>query len=193
VQPQDEELRRLQREKLAEGSLVAGIHRILLPMRQRLDKGSPVQTIEARLLEKMGEKNDLSITLLNVAQTGKRAEGLAFLNELNGYFRRQEIVRKVVESSDSAQAILAEARKDYDLLVMGASEEKRPDNAMFTPLVDYVVRFAPVLLSLSMVLVRNQTGRPSVFWCPPMAARPPAPLPNWALPWPPMGMNRSPS
>jgi Kef-type K+ transport system membrane component KefB len=160
VQPQDEELRRLQREKLAEGSLVAGIHRILLPMRQRLDKGSPVQTIEARLLEKMGEKNDLSITLLNVAQTGKRAEGLAFLNELNGYFRRQEIVRKVVESSDSAQAILAEARKDYDLLVMGASEEKRPDNAMFTPLVDYVVRFAPC----PTVVVHGPRSQPD--WAP---------------------------
>jgi nucleotide-binding universal stress UspA family protein len=160
VQPKDEELRRLQQEKLAAGSQIAGIHRVLLPMRRRVQRGAPVQTIEARLLEKMGAKTDLSITLFNVANPGDRTAGINFLNELNGYFDKQEIVRKVVEHTKPDQAILTEARKDYDLLVMGASEEARGGNVMFTPLVDYIVRFAPC----PTVVVHGRRSQPD--WSP---------------------------
>jgi nucleotide-binding universal stress UspA family protein len=95
-----------------------------------------------------------------VANPGDRAAGTNFLNELNGYFDDQEIVRKVVEHTKPDQAILAEARKDYDLLVMGASEEARPDDVMFTPLVDYIVRFAPC----PTVVVHGRRSQPD--WSP---------------------------
>ncbi|SRR5579884_604240 len=143
VEPEDQELERLRREELAKGSLVANIHRVLLPVRRRKDGGSPIQTIESRILEKMGAKTDLSLTLLNITEPGNKAEGTEFLDALGLLFSQKELVKKVVESSAPVNAILDEAQKDYDLLVLGASGKNRGSNILFTPLVDYLVRSSP--------------------------------------------------
>jgi Kef-type K+ transport system membrane component KefB/nucleotide-binding universal stress UspA family protein len=144
VQPEEQELQRLRQEDLAAGSLIANIHRVLLPVRRREEKSAPVQTVEAHLLEKLGQKTDLSVTLLNITAPGERTNGAVFLDNLADVFARQEeLVKKVVESNNPAQAILDEARKDYELLLMGASETKRGSEILFTPLVDFLVRLAP--------------------------------------------------
>jgi Kef-type K+ transport system membrane component KefB/nucleotide-binding universal stress UspA family protein len=144
VQPEEQELLRLRQEELAEASLIANVHRVLLPVRQR-DSGidDAIQTIEAHVLEIMGKQIPLSITLLNVARPGRRAEGIAFVNELSRLFSRTEVVKKVVEHDQPAEVILNELKKDYDLLVLGASQRSRKQGIMFTPLVDYLVRLAP--------------------------------------------------
>lgn len=143
VEPSEEELRRLQMEEMAEGSPVANIHRVLLPVRRREMDNRAVQTIEAHVLEKIGAETELSLTLLTVVEPGQRKEGAAFLKELEPMFSQKEVVRKVVEGSDAPALILDEAAKDYDLLVFGASEESRGTEIVFTPLVDYLVRLAP--------------------------------------------------
>lgn len=143
VQPNEEELRRLRQEELAVGSLVANIHRVLLPVRQREHAGSAVQTIEAHVLEKIGAKSDLSLTLLSVVTPGMRSNGAVFVEELGQMFSQKELIKKAVEGTHPATVILDEARKDYDLLVLGASEESKGTNVVFTPLVDYLVRMAP--------------------------------------------------
>jgi len=143
VEPEEQELERLRREELAKGSLVANIHRVLLPIRQRKDSDSPIQTIESRILEKMGAKADLSLTLLNVTEPGNKAEGAEFLDKLSPLFSQKELIKKVVESSSPVNAILDEAQKDYDLLVLGASGKNRGSSILFTPLVDYLVRSSP--------------------------------------------------
>ncbi len=141
VEPGEEEIRRLRQEELTQGSLLARVHRVLLPVRLR-DDGGAVRTIDAYLLQRLWPKSDLSITLLNVATSGERARTAQFLDELGALFPEREVVKKVVESSDAADAILDEAQKDYDLLVLGATERMRSD-VLFTPLVDYLVRVAP--------------------------------------------------
>lgn len=144
VKPEEQELQRLREEELAAGSLIANIHRVLLPVRKRETGNTPVQTVEAHLLEKLGKKTDLSVTLLNVAEAGERASSVAFLENLGTIFPQQdELIRKVVESSDPAQVILEEVEKDYELLLLGASEENRGSKVLFTPMVDYLVRLAP--------------------------------------------------
>lgn len=143
VIPSEEELERLRREKLAAGSLIANIHRVLLPVRHRQGNGAVVPTIEARLLDKIGAKTALSATLLNVSRPGEGGDGLAYLTKLAPQFTQKEIVPKVIESSNVTDAILGELRKDYDLLVLGASEKDRGTDTLFTPIVDYMVRFAP--------------------------------------------------
>ena len=51
---------------------------------------------------------------------------------------------KVVESRDPVGVILDEAQKNYDLLVLGATEEQtRRDDSVFHPIVDRIVRLAP--------------------------------------------------
>jgi Kef-type K+ transport system membrane component KefB/nucleotide-binding universal stress UspA family protein len=145
VEPEQQELERLRREEMALGSIIAGIHRVLLPVRRRdtPDNGAALKTVEARLLERMGLHTNISVTLFNVAEPGERALGTAYLREIAGLFEGSEVVRKVVESRDFADAILDEAAKDYDLLVLGASERHRDSDVLFSPLVDTLVRLSP--------------------------------------------------
>jgi len=156
VQPGEEEMKRLRQEELAAGSVVANIHRVLLPVRQRELDNSAVQTIEAHVLDKIGAKSSLSLTLLNVAQPGNRANGTRFLNELAPLFSQKELLKKVVEETQPDKVILDEARKDYDLLVFGASEENKGSGIVFTPLVDCLVRLSPC----PTLIVRGQRVQP---------------------------------
>lgn len=69
-----EEEERLKREELEAGSLVADIHRVLLPVRHRDIKpgNQAIQSVEAQILELLGKTTELSITLFTVAQSGKK-------------------------------------------------------------------------------------------------------------------------
>jgi Kef-type K+ transport system membrane component KefB/nucleotide-binding universal stress UspA family protein len=139
VTPSEAEAKRLAREEFAAGSLVANIHRVLLPVRAQ--QGRDLQTIEARILDELGD--DLSVTLLTVGGADARAAAGQHLGELAGLFSQAEVNRKVVESETAAEVILDEAAKDYDLLILGASEAPARSEMLFTPLVDYLVRMAP--------------------------------------------------
>ncbi len=143
VQPEAQELERLRREEMNRGNLIANVRRVLLPVRRRqsLEEGA-TQTIEAVLLEKIGQTSEVSVTLFNVTDNGE-SESAAFLSNLSKQFSQQNPTRKVVKGNDPAAAILDELEKDYDLLVMGASERDRGAEVLFTPLVDQLVRLAP--------------------------------------------------
>lgn len=145
VEPDEQEKLRLEKEMHAKGSKVANIYRVLLPVRIRDDGDSVIQTIESAVLEKMGKKTGLSITLLTVAQPGEREKAGRFLNKLSALFNQKEIVKKVVESSNAPDVILDEVKKDYDLLVLGASRETFDSEILFSPLVDYLVRLSPCM------------------------------------------------
>ncbi len=143
--PEDpQEAARLQEESLASASPLSRVHRVLLPVRPRdLLSGENMQTIESRILDMMGKDAKLSVTLLHVAPPGRRAENQRFVNDLASKFSQSELVKKVVESQDISGAILDELQKDYDLLVLGASERHRSADILFTPMVDSLVRMAP--------------------------------------------------
>jgi Kef-type K+ transport system membrane component KefB len=139
VEPNAEESRRLAQEALAAHSLVANIHRVLLPV--RVKPGKDLQTIEARILDELG--GDLSVTLLNVSPSGERMVAAAHLAELAELFDQAEVNRKVIEGNSPAEVILDEAAKDYDLLILGAPDAGSSTELLFTPLVDNLVRMAP--------------------------------------------------
>lgn len=143
VEPEAQELERLKREEMIAGSLIAQVHRVLMPIRRRPVVDSDLQTVEARLLERMGAHTDLSITLLNVSGPGEREEGTEFLRAMAPIFSGNELLRKVVVSDDPVDVILDEVEKDYDLLILGASERHRGDTVLFSPLVDTLVRLSP--------------------------------------------------
>jgi nucleotide-binding universal stress UspA family protein len=91
----------------------------------------------------MGAKTNLSVTLLTVAEPGGKAKSTEFLDQLSLLFSQKELVKKVVEGDKPTDIILDEAKKDYDLMVLGASERNRNSDTLFTPLVDYLVRLSP--------------------------------------------------
>jgi nucleotide-binding universal stress UspA family protein len=161
VEPEQQELERLRREDLSRGSRVAKIHRVLLPLRQR-PAGDIVHTLEAAILDRLAAKGPVAVTMFNVAKPGERALSNEFLDMITPLYGALEITRRIVEDDQPDTAILAEAQKGYDLLVLGATERKRTDalDAIFHPVVDRLVRFAPCP---AMVL---KGGAASVDWRP---------------------------
>jgi Kef-type K+ transport system membrane component KefB len=157
VTPEAQELERLKREEMAAGSRVARIHRVLLPLRRR-PAAAEVYAVHARMLERLGADAPLAVTLLNVTAPGERDEGTRFLEEVSPLFASMETTRKVVESRDPAAEILAEAQKNYDLLVLGATEERsRRDGSVFHPIVDRIVRLSPC----PSLVIRGDGGTPA--------------------------------
>ncbi|MEX0823029.1 MAG: cation:proton antiporter [Balneolaceae bacterium] len=142
----DEEKQRLKKEELEAKSMVADIHRVLLPVRA----GTPetqsrkgIQSAEAILLELIGQDEDLSLTLLTVTNDENKAACEKNLKEQSKFFNLSEVVTKVVVSKKPGDAIIDEAKKDYDLLVLGATEQSNNRSHLFSPVVDFITRFSP--------------------------------------------------
>jgi Kef-type K+ transport system membrane component KefB len=138
-----EEAARLRKEEIQRSSLVAGIYRVLLPARIQDEVDAPIQRVETRILEKLHRKNALSITLITVASPEERSQAQEFLGRLKQRFREAEVVTKVVEGVEAEEAILREAEKDYDLIVMGATRHRHGKEHLFSRRVDGLIRNAP--------------------------------------------------
>lgn len=143
VKPDEQEAQRLRNEELSEDSLIAHVHRVLFPVRgPRPGHERPAErAIESYVLRQLGE--DLSVTLLNVARPNEKPAGQAHLSAIAAGFDNGEVTRRVVESDSPVDVILDEAQKDYDLIVLGASEESGTSEVVFNRIVDQVVRMAP--------------------------------------------------
>ncbi len=144
IVPDEEERARLRQEEMNRDSLIANTRRVLLPVRPREKvDGSPIQAIEAHILEQLSRKSDLSLTLLTIANNGNRAQSADFLNKLSQLFSVPTMNRKVLTGDKISDLILDEAQKDYDLMVIGATEGQGNSDVLFTPLVDYLIRMSP--------------------------------------------------
>ncbi len=143
VQPEKQELERLEREALLEQNFIAKIGRVLHPVRPRQSDLAHIQRIEAQVLNRLAQSNTLDLNLLTVAAKGQKTQGTAFLDSIASLFEVQTLNRKVIESERPADTILTEVKNDYDLLVLGASEQDSTSEMLFNPLVDYVTRLAP--------------------------------------------------
>ena len=142
VVPEQQELERLKQEELAKDSLIAQVRRVLVPVRRRPGT-QPVHRLEAHIIERLGEKAPISVTLLNVADAADKAAGAAFLDQLASDFEGADVAKKVVVSTAATDAILDEAAKNYQLLILGGTEGDGRTDALFHPMVDAMVRLAP--------------------------------------------------
>ena len=102
-----------------------------------------IQAIQARLLERMAARKDFSLTLLNVANAESKSKSSEYLDAMGRMFAIRNVVKKVVEHSSPVDTILAEAQKNYDLLVLGATDTVSRKDVVFTSIVDYLVRTSP--------------------------------------------------
>ena len=142
VQPSKQEMERLKREELAEESLIAGVRRVLLPVRCRAEERRALFRLEADLIQQMRASSAVAVTLFTVIEECDRETSDRFLDQVEPLFPDVEITRKVVEARDIAAAILEEAQKDYDLLVLGAPARGVKEE-LFDPMVDYLMRVSP--------------------------------------------------
>jgi nucleotide-binding universal stress UspA family protein len=142
VVPDEQESKRLRLEELASDSLLGRVNRVLLPVRQREGANRfAIQKVETHLVGKLG--SDLAVTLFNVTPQGSRNGGVDYLNDMAQLFSASDLSKKVVESDKPVEAILDEAQKDYDLIILGASEKASGSDILFNPLTDQLVRLSP--------------------------------------------------
>jgi Kef-type K+ transport system membrane component KefB len=153
VHPSAEEQERLQREAQASQSWLGDLHRVLVPVRYRADASAIDRPLERAVLAKLGAEQPLSLTLLTVVPEGEGADGDDWLAKVAEDYQAGEINRRVVESKETVKAILEEARKDYQLVVLGATETTPDDRSLFSPVIDQLVRLSPCP---TLVLRRGQ-------------------------------------
>lgn len=142
----EEEKQRLKKEELEAESMVADIHRVLLPVRAgeaESESRKGIQSAESQLLELIGQDKELSLTLFTVTNEENKTFCEKNLKELSGFFNLTEVVTKVVVSKKPGDAIVDEAKKDYDLVVLGATEQSNNRSHLFSPVVDFITRFSP--------------------------------------------------
>jgi Kef-type K+ transport system membrane component KefB len=141
VTPGDEEEMRLAREEVLKGSFVAGLRRVLVPVRPRIGQVG-TQTIQAVLVARLGETNDISTTLLAVAGEKDRVMAGAYLTSLRSVFRNRGTTTRIVSNQDPVGAILHEAEGDYDLLVIGTPSLSGTGDSMFGPVIDDLIKLS---------------------------------------------------
>lgn len=142
IRPEHQELARLRQEELSADSEVAAIRRVLLPVRTR-PLSAAANRLDAHIISRLALHEKISATLLNVCPPGHKTEATDFLANISDQYKDVDLTRKVVEGVPPQAAILAEAEKDYQLLILGATERSQAQAALFHPLVDDLVRMAP--------------------------------------------------
>lgn len=145
------EAQRLQQEEHASRSFIKNVHRVLIPTRG----GANVQ-FAAQLVSYLAQQNPLEVTALYAASNKKpirnnkaatsakdTAVEEAFSAIAEMFQPAKAALQTKIETGDSkVGAILKEASKGYDLIVMGASEQRTRDS-LFNLLVDRVIQEAP--------------------------------------------------
>ena len=144
IEPNKEEIERIKQEEIYSKSILSKINRVLLPVRVRTDLDfTEAKSIEAGILEAIGSKKELSITLLSIISEQDKNNAQKFLNGIAKSFHKSEVNIKIIVANNALEMILEEAQKDYDLLVIGATEKQSSSEMVFNRFIDNLIRFSP--------------------------------------------------
>ena len=140
----EEELARLEADERRRHSFVSNLKRVLLPTR-----GGGNSQIAAQLIAHLVDDEDVEVTSLFVDGDGAvdPAPRLATIESHLNVLAPHN-VRSLVRSDGNgvAPAVLEEARRGYDLLVLGATEQRGAASGggtMFNPFIDEIIQGAP--------------------------------------------------
>lgn len=158
-----DELERLRREELDKNALLSNIDRVLVPLRFRAARREMTNPrLEASILEKVSHSRQLSITLLTAVSKTEELVANEFLDEIAMMFPYHKVSKRVVITEEPGDAILDEAKKGFDLILMGTPENTAGSSTfVFTPLIDYVTRLAPCPVLLVQGKRFDLAGAPS--------------------------------
>jgi len=144
VEPNTDEIKRIKQEEIYAGSILSKINRILLPVRARTDIDiASAKSIESNILEAIASKKDISVTLFSITNDKEKTKAEAFLDGIADTFKMSKVNKKVVVAENALDKILEEAKKDYDLLVIGATENQKNSGMVFNNFTDNLIRFSP--------------------------------------------------
>jgi nucleotide-binding universal stress UspA family protein len=140
----DEEALRLRREEARAGAFVSQLRRVLVPVRPRSDLTGDAQVVGGALLRRLGETNELSITLFSSIDRRRRDDAERYLTSLRSLFdENAAVITRITTGDDAVGGILREAARDFDLLVLGAPEMSPSAGNLFGPMIDDLVKLSP--------------------------------------------------
>lgn len=152
----EEEAQRLEAEAQVKQSFVKRIRRVLLPTR-----GGTNMQLAAQLISHLAHQTPLELTAVHVSDTPPRSapSGQELLKDSSADAAINTLLQgiqlpagpplappfqtRMLSGSNKAAAILQEAGKGYDLIVLGATEARPVSGALFSPVVDQIVQDAP--------------------------------------------------
>ena len=160
----EEEASRLEQEELKSRSFVKQIQRVLIPTRG----GTNVQ-LATQIVGYLARQNPLEITALYIRDPlpGKAKAAALKAKDRTSEFafkmvsqelqlpETSNLQTKVDEGKSKAEIILKETRKNYDLIVLGATESSSK-MSLFNPLVDRIVQDA----GCSTLIVKSHLPQP---------------------------------
>lgn len=139
VPARDQERERLDREKIAEVSFVRGIRRVLVPTR-----GGSNSRVAASLVGGLATAQPLEATVLRVSPQGGPPPVQDEVASALGEAGASNVRSRLVKAEEPGRAILREARRGYDLLVLGApAKDAAGASFPFSGLVDQLIHQSP--------------------------------------------------
>lgn len=162
----DEEKERLKKEEFQAKSMVANIHRVLLPIRPRLSEYDKTPSasrhlLAAEILSSLAIHTQISVTLMMVTSEENTDKYHSFLSEISKSFKNIEVEIKIVKGEKTTFTILNEAGKGYDLILLGATEKDLNKPQLFNPVIDEIVRQAPCPTAVLQVKKTIENWQPN--------------------------------
>jgi Kef-type K+ transport system membrane component KefB len=123
----------------------SGVRRVLVPVRPRSDRASLVSDLGAEIVARVaGAGPPPAVTVMSVATEVERADAAELVAHVATLIpRRHEVATKVIVDDEPVTRILEECARDYDMMLIGASERVADSPFLFNPVVDDLVRLAP--------------------------------------------------
>jgi Kef-type K+ transport system membrane component KefB/nucleotide-binding universal stress UspA family protein len=137
-----DEKERLRREAALSSSFLGQFRRVLLPVRPGPDVGH-TRELQVSILNRLGSLQDMTVTLVAVVPPEGRAEATRHLADLERLLQGTQVKSRVVTGSDPVRAILVEAERDYDLMVLGTPSIDQEAENLFGPLIDDLIKLSP--------------------------------------------------
>jgi Kef-type K+ transport system membrane component KefB len=154
-----DEATRLRREQASAQGLARRFSRVLVPIRPPSHTGDSFD-VKAALLARLAGPESLAVTVMSAADDGERAEAEATVRmAARNIGFRADVTARVIPG-DPVRAVLDEAAKGYDLVLLGATDVAANLDALFGSVVDDIVR----MVSMPTLVVRG--GQVPAGWQP---------------------------
>jgi nucleotide-binding universal stress UspA family protein len=138
----DEEQERLRKEAALSSSFLGRVRRVLIPVRTGPDVGH-TRELQVAILNRLSSLQDMTVTLVAVVPPEEKTDAARHLSALESLFGASQVRSRVVTANDPVQAILTEAERDYDLMVLGTPSVGPDSDNLFGPLIDDLVKLSP--------------------------------------------------
>lgn len=137
----DEERDRLRREAALSNSFIGGVRRVLVPIRPGSDVGH-TRELQVAILDRLSSLQDMAVTLIAVVPPGEKTTAGRQLAGVERLFRVGRVRTRVV-TGDPVEAILTEAERDYDLMVLGTPNIEGGPDSLFGRAIDELIKLSP--------------------------------------------------